>query len=85
MKEVVYVLCGLTSFGCAFLLFRGYMRRPSQLLLWSSVCFVGLCLNNILLYVDLALGPNYDLNPIRLVLALASSALLVFGLIWDVV
>lgn len=83
MKETVYTLCALTSFSCALLLFRGYCRRPSQLLLWSSVCFIGLFINNILLLIDLLLGPNYDLNTIRLATALISSSLLVFGFIWD--
>lgn len=83
MKELVYILCALTSFLCAYLLFRGYMKRPSQLLLWSAVCFIGLFVNNVLLFVDLMLGPNYDLNIYRLVTALVASSLLVFGFIWD--
>lgn len=83
MKEIVYILCALTSFFCAYFLFRGYRAKPSQLLLWSSVCFVGLFINNLLLFIDSITPPSFDLNMIRLVAAFVSSALLVFGLIWD--
>lgn len=86
MNEAVYLMCAITSVFCAILLYRTYRIRPSQLLLWSSICFAGLCLNNILLFVDLVLtGPTYDLSMVRLSLAFVSSAVLVFGLIWDVV
>jgi hypothetical protein len=85
MKEIVYLLCAITSFSCAVLLFRAHRKRPSQLLLWSWVCFAGLCFNNILLYIDLVIGVGYDLNPLRLSVTLTSISLLVFGLIWDVV
>lgn len=86
MKETVYLLCALACFFCAFLLFRGYRLRPSQLLLWSTVCFVGLTLNNVLLFVDLTiLSSGIDLSIYRNFLTMGSLFLLIYGLIWDVV
>jgi hypothetical protein len=83
MARTVYMLCAATAFLCACLLLRGYLRSRTQLLLWSSLCFVGLTLNNVLLYVDLVLIPEVDLQPLRHSIALLSLCLLVYGLIWD--
>ena len=65
MAEVVYLLCALTSVACAFLLVRSYRNNRSKLLLWSSVCFVGLALNNALLFVDLVVVSSMDLSFLR--------------------
>jgi hypothetical protein len=50
MPALVYGLCALTSALCAVLLLRSYFARPARVLLWSSVGFVGLFLNNLLLW-----------------------------------
>jgi hypothetical protein len=81
MAETVYILCTLTSLGCAALLFRGYRQSRTRLLFWSSVCFVGLAANNVLLLVDLVLLPSVDLSIPRGVVAVASLLLFVWGLI----
>jgi hypothetical protein len=85
MAETVYVLCALTSVLCAALLFRAYRGNRSRLLLWSTLCFVGLALNNVLLFVDLVLvpGPILDLRWARTGTALMSLATLVIGLVWE--
>ena len=83
MAAFVYVLCALTSIVCAWLLFRGYRVSRTQLLFWSSLCFIGLALNNALLVVDLLLVPNADLFLLRTVTALAAVSVLLYGLIWD--
>lgn len=83
MAEAVYVLCALTSLACAVLLLRGYARSRVSLLLWSSLCFVGLAVNNVLLVVDLVVLPEGDLLPWRNLSALVALCLLVFGLVWD--
>ena len=84
MAELIYLLCFLTSFLCAFLLVRSYLRNRSRILLWSSICFGGLSVNNALLYVDLAILPeSVDLAPLRASIALASTFVLVVALIWD--
>ena len=83
MAEAVYVLCALTSLACAVLLLKGYWETRTRLLFWSSLCFVGLTLNNALLLIDLIVVPDVDLSVVRGALALASMMLLLFGLIWE--
>jgi len=84
MAEAVYVLCALTSLACGIMLFRAYRRSGQRFLLWASLCFVGLVLNNVLLYVDLAIvGTDVDLSVPRVATALAGIGLLVFGLVWE--
>jgi len=79
----VYLLCALTSGACAVLLLLQYRRSRQRLLSWSSLCFVGLAANNVLLFVDLVVVPNVDLSIARTVPALLGVALLVWGFIWD--
>ncbi|HEU0037000.1 MAG TPA: DUF5985 family protein [Kofleriaceae bacterium] len=83
MAELVYVLCAATSVFCAGLLLRSYFRQRTRLLMWSSLCFVGLAVNNILLFVDLVLVPGVDLTLVRTGTALVAMLLLVIGLIWE--
>jgi hypothetical protein len=83
MTEAVYILCALTSIACAILLFRGYLESRTRLLFWSSLCFFGLALNNVLLFVDVLVVPTIDLGLVRSGTALAGLALLLFGLIWE--
>lgn len=80
---VVYSLCFLTSSACAWLLGRSYSRTGARLLLWSSLCFVLLGANNLLLVVDLLVFPALDLRLGRLLLALAAASVLIFGFVWD--
>ena len=84
MPETVYLLCAATSVTCAVLLLRAYRRQRTRLLLWSSLCFVLLALNNILLFVDLIVVPSaIDLSLWRSAVALAGVGVLLFGLIWE--
>ena len=84
MAEAVYLLCALTSTACAVLLLRSFFQGRSRLLLWSSLAFVGLALNNALLFVDLVLIPDaIDLAIPRSLTALAALTVLAFGLIWE--
>jgi hypothetical protein len=83
MAEAVYLLCGITSIACTVLLLRGYLDSKSKLLFWSSLCFGGLALNNILLFVDLVIVPTADLGIIRSTLALVAMMVLLFGLVWE--
>ena len=83
MAAAVYLLCALTSIVCATLLIRAYRANRARLLFWSSLCFIGLALNNVLLFVDLVLVPQVDLRTVRDLTALAALAVMLFGLIWD--
>jgi hypothetical protein len=83
MAEAIYFLCALTSLACAGLLVRSYRRSRTKLLLWSSICFVGLALNNVLLVIDLVIVPAIDLSYPRAVSGLVSILALLIGLIWS--
>jgi hypothetical protein len=83
MAEAVYLLCALASMFCAVLLFRSYRRQRTRLLMWSTLCFVGLALNNVLLFVDLVLAPDTDLALVRSGVALTAITLLLIGLLWE--
>jgi uncharacterized membrane protein len=82
MASVVYALCALTSLACALLLLRAYVSNPAKLLLWSCLCFVGLAINNVLLFVDLVVVPSVDLSIYRDLSAASAIMLLLVGLIW---
>lgn len=83
MAEAVYVLCAMTSVACAVLLFRGFRRSGTRLLFWSAWSFVGLALNNLLLFIDLIIVPTIDLGLIRACTSFIALGILVFGLIWE--
>ena len=84
MAELVYVLCAITSLACAVLLGRAYRRSKQRLLLWSTLCFVGLFLNNVLTFIDLIVLPvQPDLHWIRSATGFVAVALLAIGLVWE--
>jgi hypothetical protein len=62
MAEAVYLLSSLTSLTCTVLLLRGYLRSRVRLLLWSSLCFLGLTFSNVLLFIDLVVVPGINLR-----------------------
>lgn len=81
MAVAVYALCGLTSLGCVALLARAYAQNRVQLLLWTLVCFVGLALNNVVLFIDKVVAPDVDLSVWRGLPAALGVAALVYGLV----
>ena len=83
MATVIYSLCAITSALCAWLLIRAYLRTHNRLLLWSSICFTGLTLNNVALWVDKLVFPNIDLSAVRTSIALIATLILLYGLIWE--
>jgi Family of unknown function (DUF5985) len=83
MATAVYILSALVSLACAVLLLRSYAGTRSGLQLWAGLCFVGLTLNNIMLFVDKVVAPDVDLSTWRALPALAGTLLLVFGLVWE--
>lgn len=80
---VVYVLCLATSVLCLVLLVRAYLRTRTGLLLWSALCFVGLAVNNMLLFLDLVVFTEVDLLLFRTLSSLAAVGVLLFGFIWE--
>lgn len=83
MAEIVYALCAATSALCAVLLYRGFRQSRARLLFWSSLCFLGLALNNAMLFLDLVVIPSVDLALYRSIVATASMMVLLFGLVWE--
>jgi hypothetical protein len=84
MAEVVYALCALTSVVCALLLYRGYRTTRTRLLFWSSLCFFGLAINNLLLLLDIVFVPAVDLSMWRGGTALIALLVLLYGLTQEV-
>ncbi len=83
MAGIFYGLCTITALFCFFLLLRAYLRSGYKLLLWGGLCFFGLTLNNALLAADKLLLPDVNLFTWRLVVALSSMIVLLYGIIWD--
>lgn len=83
MAELVYVLCAVTCLICTLLLGRGYLRSRQRLLAWSTVCFAGLFVSNVVTVVDLAVVRDYDLRWLRGIVGSASVAVMAIGLIWE--
>jgi hypothetical protein len=83
LEPVLSLLACLTSLGCMALLFRAYAASGVRLLLWSALCFVGLSVNNLFLFLDLVVFPDFDLRPWRLAAALAGVAALLYGFVWE--
>jgi hypothetical protein len=81
-KAVLFLIVLLTSFACMVLLFRAYLSSRLRILLWSALCFVGLTVNNALLFVDLVLLPaSIDLRVYRNAAALVGMLFLIYGFI----
>ena len=83
MAGLVYLLSAATSLLCAVMLLRSYATQHVRLLLWIGLCFVGLMIENVMLYVDVVVVPDVDLSLWRKLPGLAALVVLVFGLIWD--
>lgn len=83
MAETVYLLCAITSIVCGIMLLLGYRASRTKLLFWSSLCFAGLALDNVLLFLDLVLVQQMDLSVLRSSIALGAMMMLIFGLVWE--
>jgi len=85
IATTVYFLCAVLSSGCAFLLFKGYRKNRVRLLLWSSLCFFGLALNNILFFVDVVILPDVQMwgSLTRNLIGAGSGSLLLYGFILE--
>ncbi len=82
-EVIIYLLCVATSALCAYLLARAYRRGRTKLLIWSSICFGLLALNNLVLAVDILLLPDLDFGLFRVMTALLAVSVLLYGFIWE--
>ena len=84
LEVIIYLLCVATSTLCAYLLARAYRRARSKLLVWSSLCFALLAVNNLLLALDvLVLPDNIDLTIPRVLSTLLAVSVMLYGFIWE--
>jgi hypothetical protein len=83
MAESIYALCAAASVFCAVLLIRSYRRSGLRLALFSCLCFSGLAVNNVLLFIDLVVAPDVDLSAVRGAIAVGALLSLVVGLIGE--
>jgi uncharacterized paraquat-inducible protein A len=84
LEAAVYLLGTFVALACGLLLGRGYRQSRQRLLLWSSICFLGLSLSNLLTFIDLSLLPfAIDLHLLRRAVTAIAMLMLVYGLIWD--
>jgi hypothetical protein len=83
MPGGVYILCAVTSCLCSILLWRGYRRSGVKMLFWSALCFFGLTIDNVLLYVDVVIIPEIDIAIWRRIPGLLALMALIYGLVWD--
>ena len=82
MEGGVYLLCAATALACGLLLLRGYWQSGTRLLLWCSLFFLTLTLENIVLFIDVEIVPHIDLSNIRRAVPLVGVTLLLYALIW---
>jgi len=70
---------------CSWLLWSSYRRYRQRLLLWSSLCFFALALNSLLVFVDIVIfpDPEIDLLPFRQATNLLAISFLIYGFIWE--
>ena len=79
----MYIVTIVTTLTCAVLLLRAYFRVRNRLLLWSGLCFIGLTIDNVLVFADIVVFPALDLFTYRLASAAIAISLLLFGLVWE--
>jgi hypothetical protein len=82
-KSILFGAAVLTSFSCSVLLFRGFKRKRIRMLMWSGLCFAGLTVNNIALFLDLVIFPEVDLRLLRFGSALVGMLFLLYGFVGD--
>jgi hypothetical protein len=82
LAVLVYALCAAAALLCTLLLARGYVKTRTRLLFWSAICFGCLTVNNLLVIVDLAILPQFNLSIWRTLAALVGVSVLLFALLW---
>jgi hypothetical protein len=81
---ILYLMAVLTCLACTVMLARGYLRARERLLLWSTLCFVGLSISNVLLFFDVIVYPTQvDLRLWRVGATFVGLIFLLYGFIWE--
>jgi hypothetical protein len=83
VAEGIYLLCATTSLVVAAILLRQYLKVRTRLVLWSVVCFAGLAVNNVMVYIDLVMYTGVDLSVYRSVAGAVAMVAMVYGLVWE--
>jgi hypothetical protein len=83
IAESIYLLCAVTSLAAALLLLRTYLGRGTPLLLWSCIGFIGLAVNNVLVYADLVLFKGVDLSLPRTLAGVVGMLVMLYGFVWE--
>jgi hypothetical protein len=83
MGPAVYLFGVLVTLSCGVLLTRAYRNVGKRLLLWSAICFYGLAISNLIVFLDLVVFRDVDLYRWRLITAAAAMLILLYGLIWE--
>lgn len=81
MSVLIYSLCALTSFLCAWLLLRAYRKQHITLLFWCGVFFAVQACNDLFLIVDKLVVPDIDLSVYRYAVGLMAVGVLLYGLV----
>lgn len=82
MAEIVYALCAIASWLCAVLLLRAYRRGGVRLLLWATICFAFLGLQNVLTFLDIIILPTeVNLSVLRGALGAVGVCALLYGIV----
>ncbi|MEP6548564.1 MAG: DUF5985 family protein [Gammaproteobacteria bacterium] len=79
----MYALCAVISVACAAFTLQQCVASGSRLLMWATLCFIGLAVNNVLIYLDDILLPSDGFFLWRACAALAGMTAFICGLIWD--
>lgn len=83
MGSVAYALCAITSLTCFALLLKAYSRNLTRLLLWSSLCFLFMAIQNIILFLDMVVIPEEDFEIWRVAAGALGPLVLLCALIWE--
>ena len=83
IAKTIYLLCAAASLVVAMMLLRQYLKSRTRLLLWSLICFAGLAVNSILVYVDLVMYTGVDLSLYRSAAGAAAMAVMLYGRVWE--
>ena len=81
MITALYILCFAVSATCALLLLRSWIRTRVPLLMWATIGFCGIALNNLLVVIDNTIAA--DLSAWRSVPTLAGLLVFIWGLAGD--